>query len=84
MASFLHATAKRLKLPAFEEHYAKETAMDSDDFLDGKHDGFIGIQPDSTNEKREFLWRIICGFMWLIWVLWGFNVVLMWSIICNQ
>ena len=58
--------------------------MDSDVFLDGKHDGFIGIQPDSTNEKREFLWRIICGFMWLIWVLWGFNVVLMWSIICNQ
>ena len=72
MASFLHATAKRLKLPAFEEHYAKETAMDSDDFLDGKHDGFIGIQPDSTNEKREFLWRIICGFMWLIWVFMGF------------
>ena len=29
MASFLHATAKRLKLPAFEEHYAKETAMEN-------------------------------------------------------
>jgi hypothetical protein len=28
MASFLHATAKRLKLPAFEEHYAKETAIE--------------------------------------------------------
>ena len=66
MASFLHATAKRLKLPAFEEHYAKETAMESADFFDGKNDGFIGIQLDSTNEKREFLRRIIYGFMWLI------------------